>query len=413
MRKHSKLGASSAERWMNCPGSVALIDRVGVKATSAYADEGTAAHELGETCLADIVAPHDLIGRSITVNREIEDGSGTRTESSTWEVTEEMADAVKVYVDYVEERNMANGKCQRLLEQTFDVSHLSPGMFGSADCVLIGVDGGAVLEVIDYKHGAGVVVDVEDNEQLMYYAYGAYHSLAKEARRGLRKVMLTVVQPRAKTGEKIKSITYTVVDVLEFATRLQDAAARTLAPDAPLVPGDWCRWCAAKGECPGLRRQATEIAGIAFDDNNQLIESPEIIAPQRVSPEDIARFLDASEVVKMWMDAVWERAMQMAQSGSPPPGWVLVEKRGTRRWNQIKELEAWVQGDLKMPAEVLYETDLRSPAKLEKLLPKEHREKMNEFTITMSSGNTLAREGTKRKVISTGAADVFDTIKPE
>ena len=46
--KHAKLSASSAFRWINCPGSVALADQLPAPGSSAYADEGTLAHALAE-----------------------------------------------------------------------------------------------------------------------------------------------------------------------------------------------------------------------------------------------------------------------------------------------------------------------------------------------------------------------------
>lgn len=413
MKKHSELGASSAERWMNCPGSVALIREIGVKNTSAYADEGTAAHELAERCLQDPPSGKeragDWIGEIIKVEREIEDGGKKRSVSSEWEVTDEMADAVQVYLDYIDRRCSENPTMWgRLVEQKIELTHLDRDMFGTADCVLCGVDGGEVLEVVDYKHGAGVIVDANDNPQLAYYAYGAYYSLRKVPERSrIKKIKLTIVQPRAKAGDPIKSFTFDVVDLIQFAEELEVAAGRTRDPNAPLNPGEWCKWCPAKGGCPALRDMATKDAGLVFQPSGEVT----IIPPTQITPADVAKFLEAREVIKLWMDAVWEHAMQLAEKGEPPPGWKLVEKRGTRRWNKVAELEDWVINTLQMPKEVLYETDLRSPAKLEKMLPKDQRKKLDEFTIVMSSGNTLARESSNKPAVTgSRAQDVFTAI---
>ena len=46
---HARLSASSAERWINCPGSIKLAEELNLKGTSsAYADEGTLAHSVAE-----------------------------------------------------------------------------------------------------------------------------------------------------------------------------------------------------------------------------------------------------------------------------------------------------------------------------------------------------------------------------
>ena len=47
---HAKLSPSSAERWMTCPGSVALCDGL-VDEGSSFAAEGTAAHWVAEQIL--------------------------------------------------------------------------------------------------------------------------------------------------------------------------------------------------------------------------------------------------------------------------------------------------------------------------------------------------------------------------
>ena len=60
--KHAKLSASSAFRWINCPGSVALADQLPAPGSSAYADEGTLAHALAELklqmCIRDSPTGH-------------------------------------------------------------------------------------------------------------------------------------------------------------------------------------------------------------------------------------------------------------------------------------------------------------------------------------------------------------------
>lgn len=52
--KHARLSASSAFRWINCPGSVALSDQCPAPGSSSDADKGTLAHSLGELKLRQI-----------------------------------------------------------------------------------------------------------------------------------------------------------------------------------------------------------------------------------------------------------------------------------------------------------------------------------------------------------------------
>jgi hypothetical protein len=63
--KHSNIvGGSTAERVINCPGSVKLVATMPPKESSSYADEGTLLHD----CIADLLelrhaSARDMIGR--------------------------------------------------------------------------------------------------------------------------------------------------------------------------------------------------------------------------------------------------------------------------------------------------------------------------------------------------------------
>jgi len=58
---HHPLGASGASRWLACPGSVRLSADL-PDPGSAYAEEGTLAHQLAEVCLSQHVDPEDVPG---------------------------------------------------------------------------------------------------------------------------------------------------------------------------------------------------------------------------------------------------------------------------------------------------------------------------------------------------------------
>lgn len=82
---HAQLSPSSAERWMTCPGSVAL-SKGAPDDSSSFADEGTDAHELAAKCLESGKDAADFIGETM--------GKGNV-------VGADMAFHVQGYVDYV------------------------------------------------------------------------------------------------------------------------------------------------------------------------------------------------------------------------------------------------------------------------------------------------------------------------
>ena len=87
MTLHARLSPSSAQRWINCPGSIREIEKAPPAPDSFAAREGTAAHELAEVCLKRNQNADEFIGAFF----------------NDFEVDEEMADAVQLYLDTVRE----------------------------------------------------------------------------------------------------------------------------------------------------------------------------------------------------------------------------------------------------------------------------------------------------------------------
>jgi hypothetical protein len=69
MGEHSVFGPSGAHRWLNCPGSIKAEE--GIPDTgSAYAIEGTNAHQLAELCLITGKNAEDFIGQEFPLNNK-------------------------------------------------------------------------------------------------------------------------------------------------------------------------------------------------------------------------------------------------------------------------------------------------------------------------------------------------------
>lgn len=227
---HSHIGASSMSRWKNCPGSVELSREI-TNVSGVAAQEGTAAHE--------------IVG--LALMRAFSDNKPTR------EVLNDIIEALYVYTDYVES---LKEKYPCHIEHSFDMDDIFPDLYGTADCVIYNKTD-KILHVIDYKHGKGLPIDVENNLQLQYYALGALHTLPYHC----AEVQMTIVQPRCyHPGGMIRSWRVSALHFIDFKLELIAAAKETQKKKAKLLAGDHCMFCLAKKTCPQKQKQSAETA---------------------------------------------------------------------------------------------------------------------------------------------------------
>lgn len=371
---HSRIGASSMHRWAACPGSVKLSEGIPSK-SSKYAEEGTRAHDL---------AAKMLEGKTLVLDS----------------IDAEMMDAIKIYVDEVQSAAKAGGG-KFLVEQKFDLSKIHPGLFGTADAIVFN-EAKSLLQVYDYKHGAGIAVDVEENEQLMYYGLGALLSTGFKA----KDVELIIVQPRCEHPEgRIRRWLFDSFLLLDFAADLKMYAEATEKPNAPLHPGEHCRFCPAAGICPSIHTKALTLAKEEF--------SPVL----SYDPEKLGKVLEWLPALENWIKNVREFAYGEAEHGRCPPGWKLVEKRATRKWRDPKtaaELATKVAPGVPV-TEFFTEPEFKSVAQIEKIMGKKFFEQnMDGQTVAESSGLTLVHESDKRPVAKADAKSQFTKIaEPE
>lgn len=365
---HSTLGASTAERWTSCPASVRLSEGIQSK-SSSYAEEGTRAHEVAAIRLQTGGWPHA-------------------------DVTEEMLEAVRIYIGYIEDLKsraaMYDLKWELMVEQRLDLSSVHPLMFGTADAVFYTPET-KHLEVIDYKHGAGIPVDVKENLQLQYYGLGALLKL----NRPVEKVTLTIVQPRCNHPDgPVRSWEMHAFDMLDLAANLKAYADKTEDPKAAIVPGDWCRFCPAAAVCPKLAQTAQEAARDQFKEI-QVLPDANGNRPIGYSAGDLAVTLTKLDMIEDWAKSVREFAYSMAMRGDTIPGFKLVAKQARRKWHTYVGAETLAE---KFGGSTLRftETELRSPADVEKLLDKEQKKELNSFLEKVSSGLALVPETDKR-----------------
>lgn len=361
---HAKLAPSASERWFACPGSIRLEAQVPEPPDSEYAAEGTAAHALASMCLENWTdaAEYD----TITVQHK----SGERV----WEVTEDMAQAVQVYLDKVRsvcsKEDVESGKKIMYVEVRFDLSWLLDEVYGTSDCVILDIEA-KKLYVFDYKHGQGVDVDVDGNTQLLIYAVGAIYEIAAQRKAQsihdvIEDVKLVIVQPRIYSTERhIKEskdgLTASKILIWEKEV-LRESVKNTMHVDAPLHVGDHCQFCPAIAVCPQQLKHAMAVARQDFDTEPVLLPPPD-----QLTPDDLVRVKKSALLFKHWASSVEAYMQQQAELGTIYPGYKLVRKKSNREWIDEEVAETMIES---MLGDAAYEKKFLSVAKVEKVLTK-------------------------------------------
>lgn len=397
-RLHARLGASSAHRWWKCPASIRLSEGQ-PNESSIFAMEGTAAHSLGEHTLrsgedADLYLGK-FVGQHGLVNAIAED-----EKAGIFEVTAEMVEAVQVYLDAV--RGVMQPGDILVVEQKFDLSRLHPEMFGTADAVVYRPSTGELF-VFDFKYGQGVAVEVVENEQQLFYSLGA---ALHEPGRKLTTVTMAIVQPRCWHEDgPVRKWSISAVDLLDWAADLVEAAQRTTDHSIEPVAGDHCKWCPAAGTCNALRQKACEAAHADFTSAGEIVLSP-VNSFSGATLSDILRHAD---VIEEWIKAVRAKAHHEAEAGRCPEGFKLVAKRANRKWRDEAEARGMCRQWGLEPEQFVTEK-LKTPAMIEKLLPKDLRGQIGDFVTQVSSGSTLVETSDKRAAVVAAAETEFPPV---
>jgi hypothetical protein len=369
---------------MRCPGSLLLEEKL-PDTSSVYADEGTAAHEVGAWILAS-----DL---DEATARKVVGELGVEVNGKVWPITDDMIDHCLDYAKLV--REYASGS-PILVERRLEFSHVVdvPGSFGTSDAVILGDD---TLFVVDLKYGMGVKVDAMDNEQLQLYALGALKEY--EFLGDFQFVQMVIHQPRLNhVGEYV----VTVPELLAFGQRAKEAAAMALTPNATLVPGEkQCRFCKAKATCPALREEVLDIVAADASDFDALTANN---VRTDGDTDYLSVAMDKVSLVEDWCKAIRAEVERRLMASQDVPGYKLVEGRqGNRAWADKEATEAMFQS-WRLRKDEMYDFSLISPTKAEKLLTPARWEKAQSL-ITRSAGKpSVAPVTDRRPAISGGAA---------
>lgn len=384
-RKHALLSASGASRWINCPPSARLTEGMADK-WSAYADEGTAAHEYAEIKLTR------RLTKCNSADRERLDKQAEALKTNRY-YNAEMEACIQRYADLVEERFLeARSRSDSedatvLLEAKLDLTEWVPDGFGTSDVTIIS-DG--VLEVIDLKYGKGVPVSAINNSQLRLYALGALSEFGWMY--DIHTVRMTIIQPRL---DSVSTDEISVEELNEWAESVvKPAASLAYAGEGEYKAGDHCRWCLAKGNC---RARADEnLKAIAY----------EFQEPALLSNEEIGPILHIAGQLQSWVKDVQEYALEQALRGEKIPQWKLVEGKSKRFITDTKKAAALLT-EAGYSEDKLYKPrELRAMTALEKAVGKKNFAEILGDLITKQAGKpTLVAETDSRPGLNSAEAD--------
>ncbi len=370
---HSQIGASSAKRFMNCLGSINLINKLGVKSTtSKYAAEGTVAHILAEDALRNrksIKAIKENIGKTIT------------QEGFKIKVTEEMVEVVIFYTYLILADHKNSNGGELFIEQKFKLLDVDSDARGTSDGVIL--EPFKILRVYDLKYGKGIKVSSYDNPQLKYYALGGIDLGDFE------EVELVIVQPRidGEADEKVSRFTLTYEELLKFKQELKTAIAETKKPDAPLNSGEWCTFCPALVKCSKYTENLTQLG---IDDFKNLDETKLENIKNNSMVEDLGGIKLKLDLLSKWIKEYDKYILEQALAGVKIKDHKLVKSWGHSAWKG-SDVEALL---IPFGADKIYKQELLSPTKLKKLVGKEFIEK---HTYRPDNGLVLTHVSDKRQ----------------
>ena len=405
---HAVLGASSAHRWLICTPSARLCEKLTSRfgsESSPYAAEGTKAHALAEikVRLAYYKADGMTAAKHSRMSPEqqeaylgINEFRFKALRNELGDIPKDMEQATDSYCDIVMEKYLsakeADPGAQLYLEQRLDYSTWVPSGFGTGDCIIVS---DSLLEVCDYKHGKGIPVDAVGNPQLRLYGLGAMERFGRLY--DFQSVRMTIIQPRL---DSVSEETLTCEDLTSWAAEeVVEKVKQAWTGSGEFVPGEHCRFCAAKAVCSARVAQAMRMFQYGLE------------APGLIPDEQIPSILGMLNDAEAWIKDIRAYAENQALHGQVWPGWKLVHgKKPNRQWADPEEVKAQLLR-AGYPADQFQEVKLKPVGEIEKALGKKAFQALVGGLVSQGEGKlTLVPADDKRVEFASADADFQDLI---
>jgi len=368
---HAKYAPSGMHRTLNCSGSIQICEPLPELPTSDYALEGSVAHLVASRCLERDLDALAYVDSTIVY------------EERDWKITAEMVVAVQVYLNEVRRKQRLMPNAQFLIEEQLRMDWIDPQLFGTGDHVAI--EPLVKVCVDDYKHGAGIAVDVEDNPQLMTYGIGA---IGDGNPNMVEVVEMTITQPRAPHADgSIRQWEMKADTLIEWGFDvLVPGIARTKSKDhLSFVAGDWCRWCAAlhavgadgSAVCPAIKNQRkTMIQNMFGTSEGTIPDNPKPIMD--MSAVKLDWVLNNADNFIAGIAAFKAEAVRRLEMNAPnrPTQYKLVTGKSSRYWENPEAVASFVKNETLEEVDPFTDPMLKSPAQMELALTVEGYDKL-------------------------------------
>lgn len=357
IRDHAILSPSSAHRWLLCTPSARMEEQY-PDTTSQAALEGTIAHEVAEAYASALLEGEDEPGANLMTGYI--NSFAALHDLTDYDAKEMIRHAKEYAAAALRTREDLEAHCDTgayaLTEVRVDLGDYIPEGFGSVDFLCYSAH---TLAIMDYKYGKGVSVSAKENPQMMIYALGALAYVKAIMGTAPRYVAMTIYQPRLESEDTWVISTEQLEgwgDVL-----LRPTAKRAFAGEGDPFPGEHCRFCRAKVDCPARREQFYDLRDFALSHPH-----PE---HKQLTDEELAEVLDRAELVRDFLKAAEDEAYARIADGATLPRWKVVPGRSVRKVTDEGAMCERLKMNGFKEADFL-ETKLLGIGKLEKLVGK-------------------------------------------
>lgn len=299
--------ASGADKWYNCPGSVAAESVFPKSESSQIADQGTAIHlalQVGETeglelDEATIVERLDAIKKAA-----VED----------WHVAFGLNPA-----------NTQVGKEERYW--IYDASGDNKIASAKLDAFFIN---GNRAALIDYKSGFLHATPAARNAQLKIQAlclWGAWENLEH----------IRVAIAQCRFAAHYDPCDYTLNDLQNARAELTLMDWRSRQPDAPRYAGTWCRYCRANGACK--EAAAYSMMPLSIVSKTETFDKAAVLdRVSRMELPELAFVRERAALTRTILDAVSDRIKTYDNAALATVGLELGEPGKTRKVRDFQAL---------------------------------------------------------------------------